>query len=47
LLSLVGLIIIKFKHTPAYKYLLVFMLGLAVGSLTGDAFLHLLPEVSR
>lgn len=44
---LIGLIIVKFQHFAAYKYLLVTMLGLAVGTLTADAFLHLIPEVNR
>jgi ZIP Zinc transporter len=42
---LIGLIIVKFHRSPAYKYLLVTMLGLAVGTLTADAFLHLIPQV--
>jgi ZIP Zinc transporter len=47
MVPLLGLVIIKFQRSSAYKYLLVVMLGLAVGSLTGDVFLHLLPQVSQ
>jgi hypothetical protein len=44
---LFGLFIIKFENSPAYKYILVVMLGLGAGSLTGDALLHLLPQVNH
>jgi hypothetical protein len=46
LVSLLGLVIVKFRRSAAYKYILVVMLGLAVGSLVGDTFLHLIPQVS-
>jgi hypothetical protein len=47
LVPLIGLTIVKFQHSPAYKYILVVMLGLGVGSLAGDVFLHLIPQVSQ
>jgi zinc transporter ZupT len=42
--SLPGLVIVKFRRSTVYKYLIVLMLGLAVGSLVGDSFLHLIPQ---
>ena len=41
-----GLCVIQWNGTPAYKYLISVMLGLAVGALVGDAVLHLAPHVS-
>ena len=45
LCTLIGLVIVKWKDTPAYKYILVVMLGLSVGTMCGDAILHLVPIV--
>ena len=45
LLAPVAIIIVKWRHTPAYKYIMSVMLGLSVGALTGDALLHLIPHV--
>jgi zinc transporter ZupT len=38
-------ILVKWRKTAAYKYIITTMLGLSVGSLIGDALLHLLPQV--
>ena len=47
-ISLVGLLsvaIIPLTSKVFYNHLLQFLVALAVGSLTGDACLHLLPHV--
>jgi len=44
-ISLCGLLVIKFRHTTAYKHIINTMLGLGVGTLVGDAMLHLIPHV--
>lgn len=48
-LSLVGLVavaMIPLMQRCFYQHLIQFLVALAVGSLTGDALLHLLPHVS-
>ena len=48
-ISAVGLLavaIIPVMHKVIYNHLLQFLVALAIGSLTGDAVLHLLPHVS-
>jgi len=44
--SLVAVAVIPLMHKVVYTYLLQFLVALAIGSLTGDALLHLLPHVS-
>ena len=46
LCSLVGVAIIPFMDTMIYHKAVVFLISLAVGTLVGDAFLHLFPHVS-
>jgi hypothetical protein len=46
LLSLVGVAIIPFMNRIFYKVTLVFFIALAIGTLAGDALLHLFPHVS-
>ena len=41
-----GLIVVRWSETTAYKYIMATMLGAAGGSLSGDALLHLIPHVS-
>jgi len=41
-----GLFVVKWQNTRIYKYLMVTMLGLAVGTMVGDALLHLIPAVN-
>lgn len=43
LISLVGVITLSIKETFLRKYIFIFI-SLAVGSLLGDAFIHLIPE---
>jgi len=45
--GLVAVAIIPVMHKVIYNHLLQFLVALAIGSLTGDAVLHLLPHVSR
>jgi len=44
LCSLLGIIIIPFMQQIFYQHLLQFLVALAVGTLAGDALLHLLPH---
>jgi len=49
IISAVGLLavaIIPVMHKVIYNHLLQFLVALAIGSLTGDAVLHLIPHVS-
>lgn len=45
LMGLLSLAIIPLTSKVIYNHLLQFLIALAIGSLTGDATLHLLPHV--
>ncbi|XP_077979107.1 metal cation symporter ZIP14-like [Glandiceps talaboti] len=44
LCSLVGVVIVPFMGKKIYQHILMFLICLAVGTLSGSALLHLLPE---
>lgn len=46
LLSLLGVVLVPILKQSCFKFLLTFLVALAVGTLSGDALLHLLPHVS-
>ncbi|NWT10353.1 S39A6 protein, partial [Vireo altiloquus] len=43
-LSLLGVILVPLMNRVFFKFLLSFLVALAVGTMSGDAFLHLLPH---
>ena len=45
IISFCGLLVVKFRHKAAYNHVIHVMLGLGIGTLVGDAFLHLIPHV--
>uniref|UniRef100_A0A3B4U3Q5 Solute carrier family 39 member 10 n=1 Tax=Seriola dumerili TaxID=41447 RepID=A0A3B4U3Q5_SERDU len=44
LLSLLGVVLVPILNQGCFKFLLTFLVALAVGTLSGDALLHLLPH---
>ena len=46
LASLLGAFVVPFMNHSVYKILLLFMVSLAVGVLSGNGFFHLIPHVS-
>uniref|UniRef100_T1IZF6 EF-hand domain-containing protein n=1 Tax=Strigamia maritima TaxID=126957 RepID=T1IZF6_STRMM len=44
LCSLLGVVLMPIKHSHLYKYLMLCLIALAFGTLTGDALMHLIPE---
>jgi len=46
LCSLLGVVIIPFMQQIFYQHLLQFLIALAIGTLAGDALLHLLPHAT-
>ena len=44
--SLLGAFIVPFMNKSFYKILLLFMVSLAVGVLSGSGIIHLIPHVS-
>jgi hypothetical protein len=43
--SLCGAFVIPLSNKKIYKKVLMAMIGIAVGSLAGSGFLHLIPQV--
>lgn len=43
--SLCGVFVIPLSNRKAYKKILMFLIAIAVGSLAGSGFLHLIPQV--
>lgn len=43
--SLCGAFVIPLSNRKIYKKMLMFLIAIAVGSLAGSGFLHLIPQV--
>ncbi|CAK9291415.1 unnamed protein product [Gordionus sp. m RMFG-2023] len=44
LLSLLGVVLVPFLSKTYYSYLILGLIALAIGTMSGDAFLHLIPQ---